>query len=71
MGHTAGADAVFEGQWATTAGKKIVKWSNTPVASDNSDTPLGKKTGHICTGQSLMKYAAHKRNGIELLENCR
>ena len=71
MGHTAGAAAVFEGQWATTAGKKIVKWSNTPVASDNSETPLGKKTGHICTGQSLMKSAAHKRSGIELLEYCR
>ena len=43
MGHTAGAAAVFEGQWATTAGKKIVKGSNTAVASDNSETPLGKK----------------------------
>ena len=43
MGHTAGAATVFEGQWATAAGKKIVKWSNTPVASDNSETPLEKK----------------------------
>ena len=61
MGHTAGAAAVFEGQWAPTAGKKIVKGSNTPVASDNSETPLGKKnwshlyrpvTNEVCCPQT-------------------